>query len=600
LHDIQLDYVRKCFSGDNTDDLIRLHNRLLKSYKNKYSDEWPVLPDDGYFPQNLAHHLIEAGRENELRKIINRSKERRGRFFVVGIGGCGGKITQSFLERQDSSRIDKLMRLIGSNISEDIKGLWLEADKNDVKNCQYFFGDMMDGCYPGFYIPHEVVASDSPVHAAVREKYGYDIKKQGFVRDAQYLKAIFEIFDTDREIQILAAKECAPFAAKKLTGNSNDPEKSVTKSVPTNNDFVKQAPNPIFDSAWNAIKPYTTLGGGDSDGIIFIVSLGGGTGTGFINPIINHIRNEEKADYPIFVLGILTEKNDSFEMAQFSKEGRRNLAAISAIYDLLTKSNGANGVILVDNQILIEHFGNDYNSANRFIRKVMLPMVLGRDYPGETPLNQAIAQNFSKGLSRPPVFVPLFSSLPSCRNSEEELVKRALEEGSLFGCTPEKADFAAVFCRGIIDSVKIRKALSSRIGINEKNVWVLRKMGDGDDEILILLRNPYGGDNKAYRNERTLENRFCNVITSALEYIFQKPEDLFYEGSKDKNGKSEQIGLTPLSKKALEKFFFGSEGFQKDNFSKTSGFVFELLEARRRLRDGKKPLLFNPVRIYHK
>ncbi|HNU78453.1 MAG TPA: hypothetical protein PKM75_08815, partial [Prolixibacteraceae bacterium] len=60
-----------------------------------------------------------------------------------------------------------------------------------------------------------------------------------------------------------------------------------------------QAPNPIFDSAWNAIKGFTTLGPkGDCDGILFIVSFGGGTGTGFINPIINHIR---KSAGPVFI-----------------------------------------------------------------------------------------------------------------------------------------------------------------------------------------------------------------------------------------------------------------------------------------------------------
>ena len=116
-----------------------------------------------------------------------------------------------------------------------------------------------------------------------------------------------------------------------------------------------------------------------------MVSFGGGTGTGIINPIINHIRNEGKADYPVFALGILTELGDYADKAQFSKEGRRNLAAISAIYDLLTKGSGANGVIIVDNQILLDRFGNDYPSANRFIHKMMQPMVAARDYPGRDP-----------------------------------------------------------------------------------------------------------------------------------------------------------------------------------------------------------------------
>jgi len=149
----------------------------------------------------------------------------------------------------------------------------------------------------------------------VRERYGYDVKKQGFVRDAQYLKAIFEIFDTDPQIQDAVARTM-PEEMVELKGGI--PSANGSSSI--------QAPNPIFDSAWNAIRDFTTLGIGECDGILFVVSFGGGTGTGFINPIINHIRNEGKADYPVFTLGILTELGDYADRAQFSKEGRRNLA----------------------------------------------------------------------------------------------------------------------------------------------------------------------------------------------------------------------------------------------------------------------------------
>lgn len=56
----------------------------------------------------------------------------------------------------------------------------------------------MEGCYPCFYIPHDAIPDGCDIHIAVREKYGYDVKKQGTIRDAQYLKAIFEIFDQIR------------------------------------------------------------------------------------------------------------------------------------------------------------------------------------------------------------------------------------------------------------------------------------------------------------------------------------------------------------------------------------------------------------------
>lgn len=525
---------------------------------------------------------------------------------IVGIGGAGGKVTQEFLGNDDLdwkwlSRMTKAEYISPGMI----KGIWLEADKNDAKNIQSFFGDLDEGVYPGFSIPHDAVPDGSTLHVLVREKYGYDVKKQGFVRDAQYLKAIFEIFDTDEEIQRIAAETTNGVFTQGLPGILEESEESSHEQKFNNNQSTfKQNPNPIFDSAWDVIRPYTTLGGGECDGVLFIVSLGGGTGTGFINPIINHIRNEGKADYPVFVLGILTELGDFADRSQFSKEGRRNLAAISAIYDLLTKSNGANGVILVDNQTLMEQFGNDYSSANKFIYKIMRPMIAARDYPGETPPSQAIAQNFSGGLSRPPFFVPLYWSQARRSDPEEELVRNALTKGKLFGCASDKADSAVVFCRGFIDSEKIRLALSVQTGLLPQNIWVLRKVGEGDDEILIMLRNPYGGDPDAHKNGGTLENRFCKVITLALQYMDQNVEDLFYEGRKSEKpnleGKAESIKLTPLAKGALSRFFFGPEGFIKGNFGKNEGFAFELREARRRLQDGEKPFFLYPMRIFEK
>ena len=114
-------------------------------------------------------------------------------------------------------------------------------------------------------------------------------------------------------------------------------------------------------------------------------------------------------------------------------------------------------------------------------------------------------------------------------------------------------------------------------------------MGDGNDEILILLGNPYGGDPKAYRRNDSLENKFCAAISLALHHIIQNPQDLFYEG----NGGS--VRLPERSKYALETFFFGPDGSGNN-----SGFVFELKEARKRLRNGEKPFFLNPLQIFER
>ena len=166
------------------------------------------------------------------------------------------------------------------------------------------------------------------------------------------------------------------------------------------------------------------------------------------------------------------------------------------------------------------------------------------------------------------------------------------------------ADLAVVFCRGFIDSANIRKTLSTQIGIDEKNVWVLRKIGANNDEILILLRNPYGGGPEVYNKKGTLECRLYTVITLAMRYMQENVEDLFYEAKPRRYAAETRgemgVGLTPRARNALSKFFFGPEGFVKNNFGRTSGFVFELKEARRRLRDGEKPFFLYPIRIYPK
>ena len=85
LHDLQLDYVRKQVTSENLTPaslplplarggegvgLGLLHNRLLNAYTQKYPDSWHSLNNDGYIFQNLAYHLIKAGRATELQQLL--------------------------------------------------------------------------------------------------------------------------------------------------------------------------------------------------------------------------------------------------------------------------------------------------------------------------------------------------------------------------------------------------------------------------------------------------------------------------------------------------------------------------------------------------
>ena len=65
LHDLQFDYVRA-----TTGDLTIPHNKLLEAYGKECDNKWSEGPSDGYFFEHLAHHMKEAGRKEELHKLL--------------------------------------------------------------------------------------------------------------------------------------------------------------------------------------------------------------------------------------------------------------------------------------------------------------------------------------------------------------------------------------------------------------------------------------------------------------------------------------------------------------------------------------------------
>ncbi|MHC1631301.1 MAG: hypothetical protein ACXQT4_03260, partial [Methanotrichaceae archaeon] len=442
------------------------------------------------------------------------------RFCVVGIGGCGGHLAEKFLRNQDITIRKK--SLGEPQTFGGVKGLWLEADVEETEG-QSFFGPLDRGCYPGFFIPHDVIRSESKTSKKIQKKYGYDIKKQGFARQAEFLKAVFEIFDKDEEIKRMASEN---------NGGSE---------------------NPILKAAWGSIRSYTTLAKKEDskleqcDGILFVVSLGGGTGTGFVNPITKYIKVERSA-YPVFVLAVLTQKG--FDPQQRAKEPKRDLAAVISLYDLITKERnvGVDGVILVDNEILIEKYGQDFATIDEHIYQAMKPLVAGRHYPGENPPSLAMSEKFLEGLDRPSILVPCYHREKRHKDPEENLVEKALSQGQLFGCNPNKADRAYVFTRGFMKFEKIVDAVDTQTGLPRDRIEPWRKLGeDNRDEILILLRNPYGGDGDAFQREGTLEYRIHGAIEMAIKYM-DDPENKLVASTSN------------LTKKALKLYFYGEQG----------------------------------------
>lgn len=468
---------------------------------------------------------------------------------IVGIGGCGGHLAERFLNNQD---ISLLKKSLGEHVSfGGVKGLWLEADVQETEN-QSFFGSLEKGCYPGFFIPHDVIGSKSKTSKLIVDKYGYDVKKQGFMRQAEFLKAVFEIFEADEEVKRAALSE-------------------------------HESENPILRAAWDKIRGYTTLaaekgmsGSEMCDGILFIVSFGGGTGTGFVNPITRYIRGERPA-YPVFVLGVLTEEGT--DPQQRAKEAKRDLGATISLYDLLTKKVGVgvDGVILADNQILVERFGQDYSAIDDFIHQSMIPFVAGRHYPGEDPPSLAMREKFIEGLDRPPILVPCYFRDRRRKDPEGDLVRKALSEGQLFGCDPRRAERAYVFTRGFMNLEEIGKAVARETGLPSDRIEPWRKLGEkGWDEILILLRNPYG-EKRGCEVKGNLEYRLHRVIRMALKYMDDPESNLVKDGMPD------------LTKRALEDYFRGEDGIRE-----------RFLEGLKRIEVGEKPFFLEERNVFER
>jgi len=93
LHDIQRDYVRR-----KVVDLKSLHNRLLDAYcrllpsqtaYHRWLDSkfyaWHTGPDDGYYFQNLAWHMVKADRRDQLKKLLFDYRWIKARLLATNI-----------------------------------------------------------------------------------------------------------------------------------------------------------------------------------------------------------------------------------------------------------------------------------------------------------------------------------------------------------------------------------------------------------------------------------------------------------------------------------------------------------------------------------
>jgi cell division GTPase FtsZ len=512
---------------------------------------------------------------------------------IVGIGGAGGKILKLFLQCQDAG-------LAGFCFGEhltfgEVKGVWLDSAAQDAQN-QKFYGNWAQGKYPGYLICHDLIDPASPTREYIRDYYGYDLKAQGYDRRAEYLKGIFEIFDTDIALGKIASEEFAgeknplagfmwksgirPFTTISKSRLDDRSKQSESKEIPG------RLPHP--DRQRDRFKR-----GNSSklcDSILFIASLGGGTGTGFINPITSYVRSEELA-FPIFSLAVLTEKGTESREAS---EGQRDLGAVIAMQDLLTKKagTGIDGLILIDNQILVERYGGNFPAMDQAIYNSMRPFLDIRNYPGselqdDAPAMRRVIWEADRAngtpserntIMLPPLLVPCYHFRKGSDGSVDSLVEEALSKsGRLFPCDPARADRAYVFTRGFFKAEEIDQAVQERTGLTEEKVKVYRKIGNGSRDVLVLLRNPYGGISGNHEARDTLEWRIYGIISEAIRYLDENSTNII-----------ESQGYKDITNDHLRSYFYGDSGLRE-----------ELSQCLERLKSGKRPVFLRPMRIFN-
>ena len=505
----------------------------------------------------------------------------------------------------------------------DVKGVWLESATQDAQD-QDYYGSLAKGQYPPYLICHEGIGDVSPTRSFVIDNYGLDLKAPGFDRRAEYLKALFEVFEIDTQVKNTCSGEFGspdnplsgymwkvgikPFtiisigkSVENSNGAKSKPQAKSAGPIP----FLPRSITEMIGLAGRSGPQESKL----CDSILFLASLGGGTGTGFINPITSFVRSEESI-FPIFSLGILTEKGDD---KRYAKEGQRYLAAVIAMYDLLTRESGKgiDGLILMDNQILKQRFKGNYSAMDSCIYSALKPLLDTRNYPGDKlqddaqairrvfwDLDERIGQansgndgdgsnaQFEKKLL-PPVLVPCYHSQPDYFGDIDALVMGALgsakrladlgKDGRLFPCDPAKADRAIVFTRGFFSTEEIKCAVQKRINLPDNKIRIYRKLGDSKNkDMLILLRNPFGGTPGEQENIGTLEWRVHDIITKSLDYINQNEENILgYQGYKD------------AARGPLQNYFYGKDGLRD-----------ELIRSKERLENGEKQIFSKPLCIF--
>ena len=130
LHDLLHDYISK-----KTENLKLLHRRLIDNYWKKTSGCWSSGPNDGYFFQHLAYHLMRAGKEDEFKNLYLNGQWIEAKLRNAGVSSLISEL--SLLSKDEKKRLKISIELVSLDLPSS-NNAWIRIYLGD-KYKQVFF-----------------------------------------------------------------------------------------------------------------------------------------------------------------------------------------------------------------------------------------------------------------------------------------------------------------------------------------------------------------------------------------------------------------------------------------------------------------------------
>lgn len=493
---------------------------------------------------------------------MEKSEKKTVEAYKIGVGGCGKNLYKTLLKY--------VIELLSGLFTDDSASLKYEKEVRDerIKWNSIFKGVGVD-------------ANPPPAN-----KFGLE-DPEDVIKD--YVGRFYEYGIGSDEIRKRMQKDIGYAIGDRAPGGYiRCPETEMTAFA------LDYARKEVFEKMFEEIKPHFKK----SDYFLFFVGLGGGTGTGIINPASKYWQ-EKSPFFPTFVLGVLSgEKMEGKIDSQKVTYYRRHFNAMWALSDLLTGGQ-VHAVILVDNDRICEIEGikeeiekildkdKKMKKINEYIIKSVFPML---DVNQNIEDMGVLRSNFmDRGFT--PILVPCYWS---GRMEIKKLIKEAINNGKLADCDISKADRIYVFVRGKCNKEDIIKCFNNEenkkeigidTGIDPDKVWVVPNIGGKykEKEVLILLRNP--------GVKGALKDRIDNAIDFAG--LVQNSDNTIKDKEVEETVREEAIEYLHEN----PPFKFLEKPSRKANIMFIKDFITELDSVRERIKKGEQQIFQENVRI---